>query len=180
MKTTPQSRKSMRKATVRFSSVLAVAALIFLTGSAGCTTAQEENQLGTEYRLELALRSVHINEQLHYLNEEAETSALVRDPFRYLYINVPEGFYIVSAKAFPGAEVGGIFDGEKLTVEANDQTFEIMSDTPLLGEGTIPAYVRFDQFTHRIGGESGFIVSVHDRHNLLKRLEEVGLTKPPQ
>ncbi len=179
MKTTTQPLEATRKTTVRLSLALAVAALVLLTGSTGCTTANEEYQPGTEYRLELALRSIHLNEQLRYLNEEAETTALVRDPFRYLYISVPEGFYIVSAKAFPGAEVGGVFEGKKLTVEANDQTFEIMSDTPLLGEGAIPAYVRFDQFTQRIGNDSGVMVSVHDGHELLKRLEEVGLTKKP-
>jgi len=164
--------ESVRKAAQCFAFVSVVAVLIL--GSTGCSVFEQENQPETDtlFRAELSLRSLHINGQVHFERDEA-VPPLVRDSFRYMYIITEAGFYIVSENAFPNAEVGGVFDGKKLIFEVDDQRVELTSFTPILGERTIPAHVRFDRITKKGMGDKFMFISFVNDHGGLEKLERI-------
>ena len=174
METITHPSESVVKAARCLASVSVIAVLILSMGSTGCTVFEQGDQPKTDtpFRADLSLRSVHINGQLLYENED-DHAPLVRDPFRYMYIITESGFYIVSASAFPNAEVSGVFEGKKLTFEVDDQRVEMTSYTPILGERTIPAYVRFDQVTQKRTGDRFKFVAFSDGHGGLEQLEKV-------
>lgn len=172
METITHPFESVRKVAQCFAFVSVVAVLIL--GSTGCSVFEQEDQPETDtpFRAELSLRSLHINGQVHFERDEA-VGSLVRDSFRYMYIITEAGFYIVSANAFPNAEVGGVFDGKKLIFEVDDQRVELTSFTPILGERTIPAHVRFDRVTKKKTGDRFKFIAFVDDHGGLEKLERI-------
>ncbi len=172
METITHPFESVRKAAQCFAFVSVVAVLIL--GSTGCSVFEQENQPETDtlFRAEVSLRSLLINGQVHFEIEDAD-APLVRDSFRYMYIITEAGFYIVSANAFPNAEIGGVFGRNKLTFEVDDQRVELTSFTPILGERTIPAHVRFDRVTKKKTGDRFKFIAFVDDPGGLEKLEKI-------
>lgn len=66
---------------------------------------------------------------------------------KYIYLYAPwVGLTVVSNEAFPGAiKQSGAFDDKTLTVAVGEHTFQLYSDTRLLGKKPEPAFVLVDR-----------------------------------
>jgi hypothetical protein len=122
----------------KFTAVAFTGAMIFGFSAEPLNTLAQEPQSGTV---------IHIQNGQLYLNGELihKSFTVMQTRFAFLYFYIPErGLFTVSNQEFEGAMQQGTFNQAELSFNVNGLDLVLKSSSPILADGSSPAWVKFD------------------------------------
>ena len=122
----------------KLTAVAFTVAMVFVLSAASLNTVAQETQSAT---------AIHIQNGQLYLNGELihKSFTVMQTRFAFLYFYIPErGLFTISNQEFEGAMQQGTFNQSELSFNVNGLDLLLTSSSPILADGSAPAWVRFD------------------------------------